>query len=149
MLSSPNPDAAHQYAVILSSGMPSSEAIRYFLPEDVQTEAEILAFHDKWMTRNDVRQAIITLQGKPWQEMTLEEMISFTLDKTYKEAAYFLYSHNYAEVIGAEKTKMDDCRKILELKLAGMSGKMTALDQFYSDLKNGLVGLGQPIARLH
>lgn len=139
----PTKDAALQFAIILSSGMPSIEAILYFAPD--LEGAELKGLHDRWMRADNVRKAILTVQGKPWEKMTLEERIRFAIDKNYSEMAYFLYSHNYNDLVGNEKQKADTCRTVLEQKLAGMAGKMDSLMQFFDDIKSGKVKVQKPV----
>lgn len=134
-------DQAYQFAVMLSAGVPGGEAIRYFFPDENPTSQK--AWLEKWMRSEEVQKAIILLQGKSWEKMSTEEKIQFAIDKHYVEAAYFLYSHNYAELVGADKTKADTCRQVLETKLAGMAGKMDALSQFWADITNGKIKLSQ------
>ena len=55
--------------------------------------------------------------------------------------AYFLYSRNYAELAGQEKQKADTCRTALEAKLAGTSGKLSAVETFWADVVSGKVKL--------
>ena len=139
----PSRDQALQFALMLSAGLPPRDAMRYFLPdgEDL-TPGVIETYLTKWLRSDTVRKAIQTTQGKPWQDMTLDEKMRFAIDKHYTEMAYFLYSHNYAELAGAEKQKADTCRATLESKLAGMAGKLGALDQFWADVTSGKVKLG-------
>ena len=79
--------------------------------------------------------------GKSWQEMSLEERIHFSIDKHYSEMAYFLYSHNYSQLVGTDRQKADICRQALEAKIAGTAGKMGPLEQFWADIKTGKVTL--------
>lgn len=135
-------EMARQFAIILSSGVPGSQAIAYFYPDDNPTSHK--AWLDKWMRDPEVQKQILILQGKAWEERTIEEKIQYAIDKHYTEVAYFLYSHNYAELVGADKTKADTCRQVLETKLAGMAGKMDALTQFWQDINTGKIKLSTP-----
>ncbi|MDP2725952.1 MAG: hypothetical protein Q8P59_00270, partial [Dehalococcoidia bacterium] len=130
-----------QFALMLSAGAPGREAILYFLPEEDLSTALVEATLQSWMRSKLVSAAIIASQGKDWQEMTGEEKIKFGIEKHYTEMAYFLYSRNYVELTGAEKTKADTCRQSLEAKLAGMAGKMDALTRFWADVTSGAVKL--------
>ena len=140
----PDKDSAHQFALMLHSGMPARDAITYFTDE---TDSQaLLALLKEWTHSPSVARATLALQGKSWQDMTLDEKIQITIDKHYAELAYFLYSHNYAELMGAERSKADTCRQALEAKLAGMSGKMGPIEAFWSDIKSGKVKLaGLPV----
>lgn len=134
----PSRDEALQLALMLQSGMPSSDAIRYFFEPDCPPDR--LKFeHDRWMRHEHVQSAILHTMGKQWQDMTLSERIQFAIDKHYSEMAYFLYSTNYSLLTGSDKIKADTCRLSLEAKLAGMAGKMNALQMFWEDMKSGKI----------
>ena len=138
----PKADQAEAYALMLHSGLPPSDAIRYFLPDDDSvTPLEINSTIRRWNGSKRVQDALLALQGKPWEGMTLEEKCRFAVDKQYTEMSYFMYAHNYAELVGPEKAKADTCRSVLEAKLAGTSGKLNQLDQFYADVLSGKVKL--------
>lgn len=132
----PTKDTALQFAIMLSAGMPASDAIVYFLPADTQT-GEVTLWLRKWLGSAMVQSAIRQVQGKEWQEMSLEERIKFAVNKHYTEMAYYLYSHNYSDLTGADKTKADTCRSTLEAKLAGMSGKLDALSAWWEEVRTG------------
>lgn len=120
--------------------MPHAEAIRYFYPDE-ENPTNLRAILNKWLKTPIVQEAILALEGKAWQERTLEEKIKFSIDKHYSELAYYLYSHNYAELEGAARAKADVCRQTLETKLAGMAGKMDALSSFWADVASGKLNL--------
>lgn len=141
-VNSPSKEQAHQFALMLGGGMPPIEAIRYFAPD--LTPDELGGICKVWMNSSQVGRAILQLQGKEWQEMSLEERIQYSINKHYTEMAYFLYSHNYAQLVGADKQKADTCRQTLEAKIAGMSGKTDALTRFWEDIANGRVRLNEP-----
>lgn len=138
-------EIAFQFAVMLTSGMPAEDAIRYFIPEDdpdpLGTAKTTLS---KWLRSTHVKQALKTLQGRSWQDMSGEERIKSALDLHYNQLAYFLYSHNYASLVGADKAKADTCRQALEAKLAGMAGKGDFLSRFFDDVQSGRVKLVPP-----
>ena len=136
----PTKAEALELALMLQSGMPSIDAIRYFYPPDEPPD-RIVFEHERWMRSEQVANAILHTMGKKWQDMELEERIKHAIDKHYSEMAYYLYSHNYSELIGADKIKADTCRLALEAKLAGQSGKMNALSMFWDDVKTGRVKL--------
>lgn len=133
-------DEALQFALILSSGIPHIDAIQYVRPglEAAEYKAEL----GRWLGDKRVESAILHLQGKSWQDMSLEERIKFAIDKHYTEMAYFLYSHNYSELDGPSRGKADTCRQVLEAKIAGMSGKMDALTSFWADVQTGKINIG-------
>lgn len=133
-------DSAFQFAIMLGAGLPSNEAIQYFVEPD-QDPRSIREMHDRWTRSKQVKEAIVELQGKPWQSMTLDEQIRTGIDKNYREMAYFLYSRNYVELAGPDKAKADTCRTALEAKLAGMAGKTDSLSRFFDDIQKGVVKL--------
>lgn len=162
MTNGPTPQQASQFALILSSGAPAREAIRYFLPEDSPdhtSPAAVEALAERWMRSKEVETAISRLQGKTWESMSSSEKIEHAISKHYVEMAYFLYTRNYVDLDGPSKAKADTCRSALEAKLAGMSGKLTALEQFWSDVSSGKIrlsqtsspggGVGGPTAQTH
>ncbi len=133
---------AGQFAMMMASGMPSQEAIRYFIPTDMLDDMEYVShIHRQWMIDPLISQATLALQGKPWQNMTIEERIKFSIDKHYTEMAYFLYSNNYSTLKGDLKAKADTCRQALEAKLAGVAGKSDPMTRFWDDLTSGRVKL--------
>lgn len=137
----PTRDEAEAFAVMLSAGVPPAEGIIYFFDEKDAAFAAL----DRWMTAPAVRAAITELQGKAWQKLTPDERIQVALNKHYAELAYFLYSRNYVDLQGADKTKADTCRITLETKQAGLAGKMEPLAQFWDDIKTGRVKLNMPV----
>lgn len=139
----PTKDQALQFALMLSAGLPAAEALPYFLDPDAPalTPGALQAALLAWTNSKAVSAAIIELQGGPWQEMTLDQRLRFVIDKTYTEMAYYLYSHNYSELHGADRAKADTCRQVLETKLAGMAGKLGAVEQFWADLSSGKIKL--------
>jgi hypothetical protein len=133
-------DSALQFALMVKSGMPPIDVIGYFYPD--VTPAELHPLLKEFQRSDNVKHATLTLQGKPWQDMSLDEQIRFAVDKTYSEMAYFLYSHNYSTLSGHDKLKADTCRQSLESKIAGTSGQMNPLTQFWEDIRKGKVQLG-------
>ena len=55
-LMAPTAETALQFVIMLKAGMPSSEAIIYFLPEDTPQE-EVFKLHNKWMRSKEVSKA--------------------------------------------------------------------------------------------
>lgn len=146
-LGSPSPEQARQFALMLSSGAPSHEAIRYFLPEDAReiiSSSSIAAITDKWMRSKLVQKEIVILQGGEWEDLSIGEKLQLAIDKTYVEMAYFLYTRNYVDLDGPSKAKADTCRVALEAKLAGTAGKLNAVEQFWLDVQSGKVKLATP-----
>lgn len=142
-MDNPTREEATQFAILLSSGVPSRVAVTYFLPEGFP-EGSVLALHEKWMASEPLQKAILHLQGKAWQEMSVEERITLSIEKHYSEMAYFLYANNYVDMVGAAKTKADTCRSALEAKLAGLAGKTDALSRFWDDVIAGRVQIHPP-----
>jgi len=140
MIGEPTKDQAHQFALISSSGMPHAEVIRYFYPDE-ENQTNLRALLQMWLKSKVVQEAILAIQGKAWQEMSLEERIKYSVDKHYSELAYYLYSNNYAELEGTARQKADTCRQTLETKLAGMAGKLDAVTSFWADVVSGKVKL--------
>ena len=142
---SPTREQAYQFAVMLSSGAPAREAIRYFLPSEpdgeVLTGGQVEQIAARWLANAEVQKQVVQLQGKDWTELTTEDKMRLSLDKTYVEMAYFLYSRNYVELSGPERAKADTCRNTLEAKLAGTAGKLSAVEQFWADVTSGKVKL--------
>lgn len=142
MTTSPTKDQADQFALMLESGMPSIEAIGYFVDAEIASDqALVKSIHDKWMRSGTVRSAILALQGKPWQGMDLMEKLRYSIDRHYAQMAYYLYTHNYSELTAAEKSKADTARQVLEAKLAGRAGKETPLEEFTRELLEGKLKL--------
>ena len=147
MASGPNTEQATQFALFLSVGAPPSEAIRYFIPEEETVSATYLAVQaEQWLRSKAVQAAVRKIQGgKDWTEMTTSERLQTAIDKHYTEMAYFLYSRNYVDLTGADRAKADTCRASLESKLAGTAGKLSAVEQFWSDVVSGKVKLSKSI----
>ena len=141
----PTEEQAQQFALILSSGAPAREAIRYFLPSDAGEALSQLAVDQlasRWLAEPEVEKQVNLLQGGEWSSMTATQRIQTAIDKHYVEMAYFLFSRNYVELTGPERSKADTCRVALEAKLAGTSGKLSAVEQFWSDVTSGRIKLG-------
>lgn len=141
----PTEDQALQFCVMLQAGLPASEAIRYFIDsDDPLTLATSL---QTWQRSPAVKKALITLQGKSWTEMSLDEQCKAALNIHYAGLAFFLYSNNFSEVGPTDKAKLDTARQAIEAKLAGMAGKTDALSQFLSDVQTGKVRLN-PVVKV-
>lgn len=126
-------EEAHQFALLQLAGVPVADIVTYFVPPGTKDE-EILASAKEWPGQREVLEALRLLTGGvPWQQLSPEERLKIALDKHYAEMAYFLWSHNYADLTGGEKGKADDCRRALEAKLAGTAGKGNFLEVFYEE----------------
>lgn len=138
----PTAEQAEAFATMMHVGAPAGEAIRYFLPDSEDwTHASIAALTERWLRNARVRAAAKRLMGRPWEEMSPEERIKHSLDKHYGELAYLLFSRNYATLEGADKTKADTARGVLEAKLAGLAGQLDPFQRFWEDFKAGKVEL--------
>lgn len=133
---SPTKEQATQFALMTMAGCPAEDALRYFIPEDAVVDSLSLAQWAKaWPRHRLVMAAMVELQGGDWAALNPQARIQLALEKHYNEMAYYLYSHNYAAITHPnEKNKADTCRAALEIKAAGLSGKMDALSAFWSDL---------------
>lgn len=137
----PTKEQGWQFALMIQGGMPQINALAYFYPDaDDRTLAEHLK---NWSRSKFVSEATLQLQGKAFQEMTLEEKIKYSLDLHYSQMAFFLYSRNYSVLNPSDKQKADTCRMALEAKVAGTSGQSNPLTQFWDDLRRGKVTLGK------
>lgn len=141
MIQTPTAETALQLAIMLRAGMPSRDAIAYFIPDPTWDAKAIDLFHDQWMRSRPLAEAIVKLQGKPWQSMSLDEMMDLVQKKTYTEMAYYLYANNVAELTGPDLAKANGFRIAIEQKLAGTAGKLDALTQFWDDLQKGRISL--------
>jgi hypothetical protein len=127
----PSKEEALQFAIMLQAGLPASDAIRYFT--DSQDPKELALLLDKWLHSKAVASAQVTLLGKAWQEMTLDEQCKAGLDYAYAGMAYCLFSRNYSEMGTTDQAKYNAARIALESKIAGMAGKGDPLSQFLAD----------------
>jgi hypothetical protein len=135
----PTDNEATQFAVMLQSGLPAGQAILYFTDSD--DPGYVSSLSQRWVRSRAVGLALRQLMKKSWQEMTTEERMRYALDLHYNQLATLLFSQNYIEANPQDKIKMDEARKSLESKLAGTAGKMNALENFYSDLREGKIRL--------
>lgn len=131
-------ETAQQFAIILSSGCPASQALLYFEPD--LTSADLPKELKRWVNSGRVKAAIISLQGGPWEGMSLQEKLEYSITKHYSELAFFLYNTNYNDLTGPDRAKADICRGVIEAKLAGMAGKVDAMSRFFEDVMKGVVG---------
>lgn len=128
-------EEAMKFAILTQKGVPQADALAYIFQEwTIEQCREALP---RFRRLEIVRRACLALESKPWEEMSLEEVTDLALEKTRREAAYYLTANNYAELGGAARTKADACRQLLETWRAGMAGKHNELTQFFDDLKSG------------
>lgn len=125
---------AEQFAQIVLSGAPVPEAVRYFWDVELAPETAA-AYEAAWPVQADVLAALERLAGgAPWHRLPDAGRMDAALRKHYNELAYFLWTTNYTECVGADKLKADTCRVAIEAKVAGMAGRESPLAQFYHDL---------------
>jgi murein L,D-transpeptidase YcbB/YkuD len=136
----PDRETAMQFAIMVTSGMPPDEALPYFYPADTPAD-ELRRELKLWLKAPSIQAAVRAVQGKDWQGMSLDEKVRYAIEKHYAELAYFLYSRNYITLSQSDQRKADTARQVLEAKLAGMSGKMDALSQWFEDVRAGRVKL--------
>jgi hypothetical protein len=142
-LPAPTEEQAFQFAVIVQSGLPAGEALLYFVESN--DPAELAAILRKWQQSPAVRRAQLKLMGKAWHEMSTEERSRYALDQHYSQLAAILYQNHYGEAEASLKAKMDVARQALESKLAGTSGKLNVMEQFFDDIRTGKVKLNKPL----
>lgn len=135
----PTKEQAEQFALMIHGGMPGMDALAYFFP-DLSQEA-LAETLKSWNRSPTVQRRILQLQGKTFQDMTLDEKIKLSLDLHYSQMAYYLYSRNYANLSGTDKQKADTCRAALESKVAGTAGQNNPLAAFWDDIRKGKVTL--------
>lgn len=136
----PNEEEAAAFAIMLKAGLPPEDAIVYFY--DGNDPTEMLEMLRKWRSCKAVRGATLKLMRKPWQNLSLEERISYALDQHYSQLAYLLFSSHFGSLVGVDIQKANTARVALEAKLAGTAGKLDALSQFAEDIRTGKLKLG-------
>lgn len=141
----PTKEEAAHFVLMMAAGVPAAEAYgRYFAPETVPVQV-VVEIAGKWLRHPYVKKALEELQGKGWEALQVEERIRLALDKHYSELAYLLYSRNYLELSGGTQTKKaDTARTVLEVKLAGLAGKLDPLSRFWTDLTEGKIQVTKP-----
>lgn len=143
----PDKDQALAFAIMLQAGLPAKDAILYFATsEDPSEQAYML---QDWQRSASVKRAMLSLMGKAWQDMTLEEKRDHALNLHHAQLAYFLFSHHYEDLASADKQKADTARQVLEAHRAGTLGKEDALTKFFSDINSGKVKLTPSVAKTH
>jgi hypothetical protein len=141
----PSSEQALQFAIMIKAGLPPKDALGYFLPPEMTDPRDIAQVLIQWQRSREVQRATHQLMGKAWQEMSLEEMRDYALDRHYAQMAYFLFSTHYADLQGNDKLKADTARQALEAQRAGTAGQQDALSQFFADINSGKVKLAKPV----
>jgi len=137
---------AEQFALIVLSGAPVPEAVRYFWSGDL-TDEELLTYEQAWPMQPEVLAVMERMTGgTAWHTMSDEQRLDVSLTKHYNELAYVLWTTNYAELAGAEKVRADTARTAIEAKLAGMAGRESPLATFYTELLAKVATEAAPVA---
>src|SRR6185295_10614047 len=89
----PTDEEAHEFAVMIQSGLPAAQAILYFI--DANTPDVVQAWCQRWQGCRAVNIATAKLMGKKWQEMTPEQKMRYSLEIHYNQLSLQLYSTNY------------------------------------------------------
>lgn len=79
------------------------------LDEDTR-DAKIAAWARVWQRDPLLLQAMTDHNGAEWQDLDAERRLQLAIDKHMAELAYFLYSHNYASLVGKDVDKADNAR---------------------------------------
>ena len=135
----PTSEQAQQFAIMLTSGVPASDAILYFT-ESIDP-AEIGIMLRDWLSSKALNAAMRAVEGAPWEELSLAAKIDRSLQLHYAGLAYCLYRKHYAEVGPNDQAKLDRARAALEAYTAGRAGQNDPLSQFFEDLKSGKLKL--------
>lgn len=142
----PDKDQALAFAIMLQAGLPAKDAIIYFSSSDDPTE-QAYQLQD-WQRSAAVKRAMLSLMGKTWQDMSLEEKRDHALNLHHAQLAYFLFSHHYEDLGSADKQKADTARQVLEAHRAGTLGKEDSLSRFFDDINKGKIKLN-PAAKIN
>lgn len=124
---------AQQWALWSLAGIPNLEIAAAFLPAGTPEE-ELQVAADQWPRQTEVTKAVKELIGGDWESLSKERRWELGCEKMYADMSYFLWSHNYNELQGAEKQKADTCLQALERKLSGTQGEGSVLERVYEDL---------------
>ena len=133
----PTPDQARAFAIMLRSGVPASDAIRYFT--DSADPSEMAGLLKDWVTSKAVSNAMRMLEGAAWEELSLEQKCARARDMHYAGLAYYLYRTHYAEVGPTDQAKLDKARAAVDAFLAGRAGAEDPLTEFFNDLRSGRI----------
>lgn len=134
----PSAESASQFALMLAAGVPPADAIRYFLPEEMDATS-VANLARVWQRHRLVAEALTRLQGGEWVQLSHEQRIELVLRKAYMEMAYLLYSNNFADpaVHPGILARMQTARQALEAYKAGNAGKKDPFAEFIEDLRAG------------
>ena len=135
----PSDSQAAEFAIMVQSGLPAEQAILYFV--QAESPDEVNAWAVRWQNSSAVNKATLKLMKKRWQDMSTQEKMDYALDLHYAQLSTMLLSHNYITASAMEKAKMDDARKSIEAKNAGLAGQQGGLEMFYADLRAGKIKL--------
>lgn len=124
-------DEATVLAQLLHAGVPMQRATDVFIQDG--EDAKIAG--RTWSRQAEVQDAIRALDdGKSWHELSDAERHARALRRHYASLSFYLWSTNYAELVGEARSKADAARVALEQKLAGTSGQRDSLHEFYQDV---------------
>jgi hypothetical protein len=137
-------DQLNDWAIMVVSGMPTRDALAYFAP-DVMDPTLFEEFHNKWVRSKEFGEALSRAGSPVFQKLDFKAKLDYALKKQYSEMAYFLHSHNYAELEGPALSKANMCREALEKKVAGTAGAADPMTQWWADVASGRVQLGKGV----
>lgn len=111
------------YAKLLVVGCPPIRAVLYVAPQLADSDAgKTLAKKVAWQWTHDalVLQALSSINGGDWQELSKEQRFKLALEKSNAEAAFYLWTTNFGDVDSREGLdKIKIARDILTKELGG------------------------------
>jgi hypothetical protein len=131
---SPSKGQAIEFASMIRAGVPLADVASCFVPAEVEgdharaTLAGTIA--DRWPKHPLVSEALAAQDGGVWHKLEDDTKYSVALKKHYAEMAHFIMTHNFAEAHTQNLAKLNDCRDVLEKKIAGTAGKSDPFTQY-------------------
>lgn len=142
------PETAHEFVKLLHAGLPQLRAMAYLAPEYDRTISKTTRrmWQRRWMNDPILLEATTRLNGGQWVALDPDKRLEIALDKHYAELAYFLYTHDYAQLEEVELKKADVAREALSAKLTASQteGEDAPWTRFMRDLLDGKVSAVQP-----
>lgn len=142
------PDLAYELVKLLHAGLPQLQAMAYLVPEYDRGVSKTLriGWRRRWMNDPLLLDAAKRLNGGEWVSLDAERRLEIALDKHYAELAYFLYTHDYADLEEVDLKKADVAREALAAKLnaAESEGDDAPWTRFVRDLMEGKVAAVRP-----
>jgi hypothetical protein len=133
---------------LLHAGLPQLKAMAYLVPEYDRTVSKTMraGWRRRWMNDPLLLDAAKRLNGGEWVSLDPERRLEIALDKHYAELAYFLYTHDYADLEEVDLKKADVAREALAAKLnaADAEGEDAPFTRFMRDLMEGKVAAVRP-----